>query len=97
MSGVFEKHHGRVLTIDGHVNGTCYFGKYGGKDNSLHCGQGGQGESNQQNSNKVVDEFVHVGNGSDPPTASLYVPRNDKLVKNDGNLIIQYVLASEKP
>uniref|UniRef100_M1DRD9 Transcription factor hy5 n=1 Tax=Solanum tuberosum TaxID=4113 RepID=M1DRD9_SOLTU len=96
VSGFNEKHHGRVLTIDGHVSGTGYFGKYGGKDDSLHCGHGGQGESNQQNSNKVVDEFVHVGNGSDPLAASLYVPRNDKLVEIDGSLIIKSVLASEK-
>ncbi|WMV25549.1 hypothetical protein MTR67_018934 [Solanum verrucosum] len=96
VSGFYEKHHGRVLTTDGHVNGTGYFGKYDAKDYSLHCGQGGQGESNQQNSNKVVDEFVHVGNGSDPLAASLYVPRNDKLVEIDGNLIIRSVLASEK-
>ncbi|KAH0757979.1 hypothetical protein KY290_021472 [Solanum tuberosum] len=91
-----EKHHGRVLNIDGHVNGTDYFGKYGRKDHSLHYGQGGQGESNHQNNNKAVDEFVHVGNGSDPLATSLYVPRNDKLVEIDRNLIIQSELASEK-
>ncbi|KAG5610897.1 hypothetical protein H5410_022178 [Solanum commersonii] len=96
VSGFYEKHRGRVLTIDEHMNGTGYFGKYGKKDHSLHCGQGGQGESNQQNSNKVVDEFIHVGYGSDPLAASLYVPRNDKLVEIDRNLIIQSVLASEK-
>ncbi|KAH9621036.1 hypothetical protein KSS87_000276 [Heliosperma pusillum] len=36
------------------------------------------------------------GNASEPLVASLYVPRNDKLVKIDGNLIIHSVLASEK-
>uniref|UniRef100_A0A803MJ32 BZIP domain-containing protein n=1 Tax=Chenopodium quinoa TaxID=63459 RepID=A0A803MJ32_CHEQI len=36
------------------------------------------------------------GNSSEPLVASLYVPRNDKLVKIDGNLIIHSVLASEK-
>ncbi|GJT72954.1 bZIP transcription factor 17-like protein [Tanacetum coccineum] len=35
-------------------------------------------------------------NASEPLIASLYVPRNDKLVKIDGNLIIHSVLASEK-
>jgi len=35
-------------------------------------------------------------NGSHPLLASLYVPRNDKLLKIDGNLIISSVLASEK-
>ncbi|XP_061372377.1 bZIP transcription factor 17-like [Gastrolobium bilobum] len=39
---------------------------------------------------------VHQGNGSEPLLASLYVPRNDKLVKIDGNLIIHSILASEK-
>ena len=44
------------------------------------------------------DDFVRKGNGSEtePLVASLYVPRNDKLVKIDGNLIIHSVLASEK-
>ncbi|KAH0758146.1 hypothetical protein KY290_021639 [Solanum tuberosum] len=87
VSGFYVKNHGRVLTIDGPVNETGYFGKYGGKDHSSHYGLEGQGEINQKNSNKAVDEFVHVGNGSDPLVVSLYVPRN---------LIIQSVLASEK-
>ncbi|KAJ8534320.1 hypothetical protein K7X08_007644 [Anisodus acutangulus] len=95
-SGFYEKHHGRVLAVDGPGNGTGYSGKHNGKDYSSQCGRGGPGESNQQNINKAADGFVHVGNGSDPLAASLYVPRNDKLVKIDGNLIIQSVLASEK-
>uniref|UniRef100_M1D8R4 BZIP family transcription factor n=1 Tax=Solanum tuberosum TaxID=4113 RepID=M1D8R4_SOLTU len=37
-----------------------------------------------------------MGNGSDPLATSLYVPRNDKLVEIDRNLIIQSVLASKK-
>lgn len=44
-------------------------------------------------------DYVEKGNkrnGSEPLVASLYVPRNDKLVKIDGNLIIHSVLASEK-
>ncbi|KAH0758145.1 hypothetical protein KY290_021638 [Solanum tuberosum] len=85
-----------VLTIDGPVNGTGYSGKYGGKDHSSHCGRGGQREINQKNTNKVVDEFVYVGCGYDSLENSLYVPRNDKLVEKDGNLIIQSVLGSEK-
>uniref|UniRef100_M1DV59 BZIP transcription factor family protein n=1 Tax=Solanum tuberosum TaxID=4113 RepID=M1DV59_SOLTU len=85
-----------ILTIDGLVNGTGYSGKYGGKDHSLHCGQGDQGESNQKNTNKAADTFVHVGNGSDSLAASLYVPSNDKLVNIHGNSIIQSVFASEK-
>ncbi|GER52555.1 BZIP transcription factor family protein [Striga asiatica] len=42
------------------------------------------------------DEFVPSGNGSQSLAASLYVPRNDRMVKIDGNLIIHSVLASEK-
>ncbi|XP_004249119.1 bZIP transcription factor 17 [Solanum lycopersicum] len=95
-SGFYEKHHGRVLVVDGPVNGTGYSGKYSEKDYSSHCGRGDHSESNQQNTYKAADEFVHMGNGSNPLAASLYVPRNDKLVKIDGNLIIQSVLASEK-
>uniref|UniRef100_A0A0C9QUR2 TSA: Wollemia nobilis Ref_Wollemi_Transcript_8194_2484 transcribed RNA sequence n=1 Tax=Wollemia nobilis TaxID=56998 RepID=A0A0C9QUR2_9CONI len=36
------------------------------------------------------------GSESEPLVASLFVPRNDKLVKIDGNLIIHAVLAGEK-
>uniref|UniRef100_A0A3Q7FGP8 Uncharacterized protein n=1 Tax=Solanum lycopersicum TaxID=4081 RepID=A0A3Q7FGP8_SOLLC len=32
----------------------------------LFGGLGGQGESNQKNTNRAEDEFAHVGNGSDP-------------------------------
>ncbi|CAL0323520.1 unnamed protein product [Lupinus luteus] len=43
------------------------------------------------------DESVRPGgNASEPLVASLYVPRNDKLVKIDGNLIIHSIMASEK-
>ncbi|GFP85014.1 tgacg-sequence-specific DNA-binding protein tga-1b [Phtheirospermum japonicum] len=87
--GFSEKHRGRVLM----VNGTEYSDKHGGfRDSSsncsVHCGQNGPDPS--------ADEFVLSGNGSEPLAASLYVPRNDKLVKIDGNLIIHSVLASEK-
>ncbi|KFK34907.1 hypothetical protein AALP_AA5G209200 [Arabis alpina] len=44
----------------------------------------------------VVENFEVMGNGSEHLVASLFVPRNDKLVKIDGNLIIHSVLASEK-
>lgn len=36
------------------------------------------------------------GNTSEPLVASLYVPRNDRMVKIDGNLIIHSILASER-
>lgn len=48
-----------------------------------------------QQSNSL-DGIGSTVNSSEPLVASLYVPRNDKLVKIDGNLIIHSVLASEK-
>lgn len=92
----YEKHHGRVLAVDGNVSGTNYEKYSGGrdivKDKHQVRGQGGGGEVTKDG----MDEFAQVGNGSVPLAASLYVPRNDKLVKIDGNLIIHSVLASEK-
>lgn len=45
---------------------------------------------------KDCNEKGNKHNGTEPLVASLFVPRNDKLVKIDGNLIIHSVLASEK-
>ncbi|KAA8517357.1 hypothetical protein F0562_017637 [Nyssa sinensis] len=61
-------------------------------------GAGSNVEPKEQGSHPFPgsNEFVHSGNTSEPLVASLYVPRNDKLVKIDGNLIIHSVLASEK-
>ncbi|XP_059300317.1 bZIP transcription factor 17 [Lycium ferocissimum] len=78
-SGYNERHHGRVLAVDG----SSYSGDHKYRNN---CSQGEDGQPN----------FKRSGNGSEPLIASLYVPRNDKLVKIDGNLIIHSVLASEK-
>ena len=50
--------------------------------------------SNERDS--ATESSVPPGNGSEPLVASLFVPRNDKLVKIDGNLIINSILASEK-
>ncbi|XP_057770447.1 bZIP transcription factor 17-like [Salvia miltiorrhiza] len=80
--GFYEKYHGRVLM----VNGSEADGKYG---NNLRCGRDSGGKPN-------VNGFARLCNESEPLVASLYVPRNDKLVKIDGNLIIHSVLASEK-
>ncbi|KAI9082086.1 hypothetical protein K1719_027021 [Acacia pycnantha] len=61
---------------------------------------GSEGTHKQRDSpyRTASDGFVHNGNASEPEPllASLYVPRNDKLVKIDGNLIIHSVLATEK-
>lgn len=43
---------------DSFVSGTGYSRKYSGKDHSSLCDWGGQGESNQQNNNKVAKEFT---------------------------------------
>ncbi|KAL0316733.1 UNVERIFIED_CONTAM: bZIP transcription factor 17 [Sesamum radiatum] len=81
-----EKHHGRVLM----VNGTEYGEKYG-DIRDYNCKR-----DHDSGGKPSAYEFVQLGNGSQPLVASLYVPRNDKLVKIDGNLIIHSVLASEK-
>ncbi|KAL3632591.1 hypothetical protein CASFOL_025575 [Castilleja foliolosa] len=90
IGGVFsEKHHGRVLM----VNGTEYGEKHVGfRDQSSNSSVRGD----QNGPDPSANEFARSGNGSEPLAASLYVPRNDKLVKIDGNLIIHSVLASEK-
>ncbi|KAL8235738.1 hypothetical protein R6Q59_016819 [Mikania micrantha] len=55
---------------------------------------------NQQHHGRVLMGDEHVNktnrNAREPLVASLYVPRNDKLMKIDGSLIIYSVLASEK-
>lgn len=91
--GFYEKHRGTVLVVDG----TEYGGKDGGRRDfsskgNVHCGQRGLDSGEKPN----ADDSVRLCNGTEPLVASLYVPRNDKLVKIDGNLIIHSVLASEK-
>ncbi|CAF2266051.1 hypothetical protein YC2023_044469 [Brassica napus] len=44
----------------------------------------------------ATENYVPLGNGSELLGASLFVPRNEKLVKLDGNLIIHSILASEE-
>ncbi|KZV47570.1 hypothetical protein F511_32185 [Dorcoceras hygrometricum] len=92
--GYYEKHHGRMLMVNGTAGGQTFSGRgdFSGNQSSVHCCQRGNGGGGEPN----ADEFGHVSNGSEPLVASLYVPRNDKLVKIDGNLIIHSVLASEK-
>ncbi|CAN0890649.1 bZIP transcription factor 17 [Linum grandiflorum] len=74
---------GRVLVVDGHSNtssGKTGVGFSGDTIGKMQCQKAKNGCDNSS-------EQLH---------ASLYVPRNDKLVKIDGNLIIQSVLASER-
>ncbi|XP_028761449.1 bZIP transcription factor 17 isoform X2 [Neltuma alba] len=85
-----------------------FYGQLGGKvwpvNGPINRGADEKGRNLGEETHKQLDSrhksgsdaFVHLGNTSQPLFASLYVPRNDKLVKIDGNLIINSVLASEK-
>ncbi|XP_073014692.1 bZIP transcription factor 17-like [Primulina eburnea] len=92
--GYYEKHNGRLLMVNETANGEKFSsrGDFSRDNSSVNRCQRGNGCGGEPN----ADEFSHVGNGTEPLIASLYVPRNDKLVKIDGNLIIHSVLASEK-
>ncbi|KAA0053911.1 bZIP transcription factor 17-like [Cucumis melo var. makuwa] len=106
---LYNRNQGRVLRVDEHsnlsdgVNVGTHCGKSGTlnrlqceriyrKGRDLNFDQRGK-ESQHLNDS---DESVKLRNASEPLVASLYVPRNDKLVKIDGNLIIHSFLASEK-
>ncbi|KAL5810264.1 hypothetical protein ACOSQ4_026832 [Xanthoceras sorbifolium] len=97
----YDQQRGRVLVVNGHSNGTrnMAFGISKEKidiSDKIHCERGIGNKEKGSQSSPGADEFVRLGNASEPLVASLYVPRNDKLVKIDGNLIIHSVLASEK-
>ncbi|CBI32817.3 unnamed protein product, partial [Vitis vinifera] len=81
-----DMHRRRILTVKDDLNGSNY-GMGVGFDDRIHRGSKPLPGS---------DGYAHSRNASEPLVASLYVPRNDKLVKIDGNLIIHSVLASEK-
>ncbi|XP_050232814.1 bZIP transcription factor 17 [Mercurialis annua] len=106
---LYHHHTERVLRVDGHLNGShenLDFGFSSGnhdKGYRIHCGRGTDGclayDSDKKRGFEHLpdtDEFTRRGNNSKSLAASLYVPRNDKLVKIDGNLIIHSVLASER-
>jgi len=88
-----------VLTVNDHVNGTNHNIGIGFPNEKYGGGKDFTDSNNHKGGSHPLpgsDEFVRSGNDSEPLVASLYVPRNDKLVKIDGNLIIHSVLASEK-
>ncbi|XP_030519104.1 bZIP transcription factor 17 [Rhodamnia argentea] len=91
----YDHHKGRVLAVSGHMNGTYYAtgrGSSGGTYSTV--GSGGCGVGSDY---KIMrKDRESMPNTSEPLVASLYVPRNDKLVKIDGNLIIHSIMASEK-
>nr|GMD39894.1 bZIP transcription factor 17-like [Ipomoea batatas] len=93
VNGFYEKHHGMVLAGNGTSN-SVDFGHGKHFSDGLHYGK--KDHSGGEEPSIEHGEIVCSGNGSEPLAASLYVPRNDKLVKIDGNLIIHSVLASEK-
>lgn len=70
------------LLLTGVWMGWVNYGKYSGKFHCLNYDLGAQGESNWNNTNKVANKFVHVGNV------------NDEVVIIQGNSIIQFVFAS---
>ncbi|OVA20684.1 Basic-leucine zipper domain [Macleaya cordata] len=96
---------GRVLSVNGSDHnvgvGLCS-GKSGFREHDskgLNCkrvGVGRDGSKVKQDERGTRNGFKPPENASEPLVASLYVPRNDKLVKIDGNLIIHSVMASEK-
>ncbi|KAL9249853.1 bZIP transcription factor 17-like protein [Drosera capensis] len=99
ISGRFDDGHaGKVLRFESHVNGTQ--GGSGGKFDHVngHCvGMNCRRlAGTDMEPNKEHLKSGSVDNSSEPLVASLYVPRNDKLVKIDGNLIIHSIMATEK-
>ncbi|PIA53249.1 hypothetical protein AQUCO_00900077v1 [Aquilegia coerulea] len=109
-NGGFNGHpEGRVLTVGKLPNGSHQgvgVGYHSGKSDLRECGadkvncrrvwvEGAESKS-KQDSLPSSNGPEYGGNSSEPLVASLFVPRNDKLVKIDGNLIIHSVLASEK-
>lgn len=100
---LYDMHRRRILTIKDDLNGSnCGMGTEFDDRIPSERGRGGRSRSEVKQKGGVSkslpgsDGYPHSGNGSEPLVASLYVPRNDKLVKIDGNLIIHSVLASEK-
>lgn len=63
------------------------------RDYNNKCSPRGDG---QPNFNRGVNEFISSGNPSETLMASLYVPKNNKLVKIDGELINCSILSNKK-
>ncbi|CAH2063955.1 unnamed protein product [Thlaspi arvense] len=84
--GEYDQLRGRVLDVNGRLDASVI-------SKRAHCGR----DSDQGVGRNVSarENSVPPGNGVEPLVASLFVPRNEKLVKMDGNLIIHSVLTSE--
>ncbi|EHA8586737.1 bZIP transcription factor 39 [Cocos nucifera] len=93
-SGIFGQSEGRILSVSGRGRGLNSTGEIG-----LPNGKGGGvGRCAGRRCQTGVDGSVFKVklNSSETLPALLYVPRNGKHVKINGNLIIHSVLASEK-
>uniref|UniRef100_A0A1J3I877 TGACG-sequence-specific DNA-binding protein TGA-1B n=1 Tax=Noccaea caerulescens TaxID=107243 RepID=A0A1J3I877_NOCCA len=86
---IYNQHRDRVLETSRSGAGTGV-----SNSNGMHCGR--DSDRGPGINISATESSVPPGNGSEPLVASLFVPRNDKLVKIDGNLIINSILASEK-
>jgi hypothetical protein len=86
---IYSQHRDRVLDTSRSGAGT-------GVSNSNGMHRGRDSDRGARKNISATESSVTPGNGSEPLVASLFVPRNDKLVKIDGNLIINSILASEK-
>ncbi|KAJ9180893.1 hypothetical protein P3X46_009081 [Hevea brasiliensis] len=106
----YDKQRGRVFGVHGHSNrshesiGVEFSNGNFHVGSRIQCGTGGDGclayDAKMKGGLTHLpdsDKFVRLGNTSNKPlAASLFVPRNDELIKIDGNLIIHSVLASER-
>ncbi|KAL1220115.1 bZIP transcription factor 17 [Cardamine amara subsp. amara] len=86
---IYNQHRDRVLDTSRSGAGIGV-----SNSNGMHCGR--DSDRGTRKNTSATESSVPSGNGSEPLVASLFVPRNDKLVKIDGNLIINSILASEK-
>ncbi|XP_038976336.1 bZIP transcription factor 39-like [Phoenix dactylifera] len=96
--GIFGRSKGSILSVNGRgsgVNSTDEIGLCNGK---MDLGEGGVDWVTRRRCETGVDGSVFKvkQNLSETLPALLYVPRNGKHVKINGNLIINSVLASEK-
>ncbi|XP_047165168.1 bZIP transcription factor 17-like [Vigna umbellata] len=98
---VYGQGGGKVWSVNGPRNGSerdeevgFSNDRFSVKDKMNH--ERGRHLGEERGEREGPDNFGRQGNASEPLVASLYVPRNDKMVKIDGNLIIHSIMASEK-
>ncbi|XP_010909305.1 bZIP transcription factor 39 [Elaeis guineensis] len=96
--GIFGQSKGRILSVSGHGRGLNSTDEIGLHDGKMSFGEGGIGRCAGRRCETGADGSVFKVklNLSETLPALLYVPRNGKHVKINGNLIIHSVLASEK-